>query len=297
MRKYVSCFAMSNVLRTLCITVLTLFILSATPALADSPHAWVWGWGMGPGTFDYWYPDQGDNTPGLLSDTMNSVNQYYGAVSGSASTSSGVVTLYARVKPMYYLDAWANILDTYRFYDLNNLGRTGPVPGLHAAITSSGNLTASYGSPQFWVGTDSVYTKGAFSLSWDEQQQQYKLRTYIPHGSVDTYQVTGSSVAVSAVFPFDISANFGDDFSLNLFYKASDWNPYYAAADSIIDFLSTATLSFYTDDPNVLLGVSSEGGFSQGSPSTPVPEPSTMLLLGSGLIGLAGYGRKKFFNK
>ena len=37
--------------------------------------------------------------------------------------------------------------------------------------------------------------------------------------------------------------------------------------------------------------------FSVTASATPIPEPATMLLLGSGLVGLVGYGRKKFFNK
>ena len=35
----------------------------------------------------------------------------------------------------------------------------------------------------------------------------------------------------------------------------------------------------------------------RGVDAAPTPEPATMLLLGSGLIGIAAFGRKKFFKK
>lgn len=37
--------------------------------------------------------------------------------------------------------------------------------------------------------------------------------------------------------------------------------------------------------------------FAKGCDTNPVPEPATMLLLGSGLIAIAGFGRKKIFKK
>jgi hypothetical protein len=123
------------------------------------------------------------------------------------------------------------------------------------------------------------------------------------HGS--SVDGAGNASSIIGTLLYDMDA--GED-SFVLLDANRDGNPGNGWSDML---LSVPASAFSPVGPSDYIILWSRFGLQEGSAesfgtfeewgttyaSTPIPEPVTLLLLGSGLIGLAGYGRKKFLKK
>lgn len=199
------------------------------------------------------------------------------------------------------------------------------VPGFANDFDFQGNFTKDNDVVRFnfTVGVPSVVT--VFSSSW--------LSGNPPAGFDPMLGIWTSSGTLMAFQ--DDGHNIGATLSNAVSYNHGEWDSYYQVALAAGNYIATvtefnnfnnsgllsdgfnkdnvpnftfaggyggATQPYFngvwdTNDPRTSFWQFHLLNVDQASQGGQVPEPATMLLLGSGLIGLAGYGRKKFFKK
>lgn len=161
------------------------------------------------------------------------------------------------------------------------------------------------------IDTFNIYLKGYNEYIYDEIDVFVSFDDLKPTSTSGNYYRLSSSSQANVYSPnyrfemtFDLVNReyFGVE---NLQWNGSDWVGNSFNGNIVYDDTNFDPLELFKNKDNFWIGYGCHFEhwktgvtvMGDGYVNTVIPEPATMFLFGSGLIGLAGFGRRKFFKK